>query len=353
MNQIKKFAIWKVFIFSALCAFSVSAQDIHFSQFYQSPLNLNPALTGVMNCTQRFVANYRSQWAGVAGGANAYNTYSASYDQKIAVGQTDYFGVGGTFWGDVAGELNFGTTQGRLSGSFAKFMGGDRKSSNYLSVGVDAALTQRRVRDFDARWPSQHNGNGGFDAGLPGEVINNPDFLFLDLSAGLIWFSVLDENNSFYAGAAIGHLNQANISFLNDDVSLYNKYTVHAGGEFAMGESMSILPGAIALFQGPHREYNGGANVRFKLGDGRTAGQFFQVGAWMRMANNFDGSLTSDAIILLARLESGNYGVGFSYDWTISELTNGAAGTPVGAFEFSFTYLICNDLNRGVYCPTF
>jgi len=69
---------------------TVKAQDIHFSQFYMSPLNLNPAMTGVMNCKTRFVANYRNQWASVLK-ANAYNTYSASYDQKVPVGREDYF----------------------------------------------------------------------------------------------------------------------------------------------------------------------------------------------------------------------------------------------------------------------
>ena len=89
-------------------------QDIHFSQFYMSPLNLNPALTGVMNCNQRFVANYRNQWASVLG-SSSFNTYSASYDRKIPVGQYDYFGVGGTLWGDVAGDADFQTLQARLS----------------------------------------------------------------------------------------------------------------------------------------------------------------------------------------------------------------------------------------------
>ena len=77
----------------ALGALSISAQDIHFSQFYLSPLNLNPAMTGVMNCNIRLVANYRNQWASVLR-SNAYNTYSVSYDQRIPVGRYDYFGWG-------------------------------------------------------------------------------------------------------------------------------------------------------------------------------------------------------------------------------------------------------------------
>ncbi len=104
----------KVLLFAVgIClAGLVSAQDIHFSQFYMSPLNLNPALTGVMNCNMRVVGNYRNQYASILK-SNAFNTYSVSYDQKIPVGRYDYFGVGGTLWGDKAGSAGFGTVQAR------------------------------------------------------------------------------------------------------------------------------------------------------------------------------------------------------------------------------------------------
>lgn len=101
-------------LFSIVLSWGIQAQDIHFSQFYMSPTNLNPALTGVMNCKMRFVANYRNQWAPVIGFANSFNTYNMSFDQKIPVGRYDYFGFGGTFgvikrvhWISVPFNLNF------------------------------------------------------------------------------------------------------------------------------------------------------------------------------------------------------------------------------------------------------
>ncbi|GAB1398132.1 hypothetical protein MASR1M65_29120 [Saprospiraceae bacterium] len=109
-----------------------------------SPLNLNPALTGVMNCNMRLVGNYRNQYASILK-SNAFNTFSVSYDQKIPVGRYDYFGVGGTLWGDKAGSAGFGTVQARLSGSYSKRMSGSRYSSNYLVFGADLGLSQRRI----------------------------------------------------------------------------------------------------------------------------------------------------------------------------------------------------------------
>lgn len=114
-------------------------------------------MTGVMNCNIRLVANYRNQWASVLR-SNAYNTYSVSYDQRIPVGRYDYFGVGGTFWGDRAGEANFSTLTGKLSASYSKRMGGYRSQANYLVVGAEAGVAQRSIDFLKLRWGLQHDG---------------------------------------------------------------------------------------------------------------------------------------------------------------------------------------------------
>ena len=182
---------------------ALDAQDIHFSQFYMSPLNLNPAMTGVMNSQVRVVGNYRNQWASVLK-SNAFATYSVSYDQRIPVGRYDYFGVGGTFWGDKAGQSDFKTLQGRMSLSYSKRMGGYRSKSHYLVVGVDGGVSQRSIDFLALQWGSQHDGEGGFDGTLSsGEDFDRDNFLFADLSAGLLWFTVLDDRNSFYLGGGI------------------------------------------------------------------------------------------------------------------------------------------------------
>lgn len=333
-----------------LSSTKLSAQDIHFSQFYMSPLNLNPAMTGVMNCTKRAVINYRNQWAPSLG-SNAYNTQSASYDVKLSVGQNDFFGVGGTMWNDVAGESRFGTTQGRLSFSYSKKMSGNNKSSHHLVVGADAGMTQRRINPSDLRWPSQHDGNGGFDPTLSGEIIPNDNITYADLSAGLLWFSNLSKENNFYIGAAMHHLNQANVSFLGVVASLFTRTTVHGGGQFYMNKKMSVLPGFIVMFQGPHREYNVGSSVRWKIGNARANNSNFQLGLWYRSGVNDNQGWHTDAAIVSSRMDFGNYGIGFSYDLTLSKLRDAAVGN--GSFEFSLTYLICGDQSRGVYCPTF
>ncbi len=330
------------------------AQDIHFSQFYMSPLNLNPAMTGVMNCNMRFVGNYRNQYGSILK-ENAYQTYSFSYDQKIPVGRYDYFGVGGTLWGDKAGSAGFGTVQARLSGSFSKRMSGSKGSANYLVFGADLGLSQRRINYTALRWGSQHNGNGGFDPNLsPNEfTFDRDNFLFLDMSAGLLWFSVWDKNNAFYLGGAFSHLNRANQSFDSDIYDgLYSKFTIHSGLDYIFPYSrFGLSPGIVTFIQGPSLQVNGGVNLKFLLSGNRRTYEAFQFGTWVRLANKVDSGILADALILSTRFDYEQFGIGFSYDMNISSLRQ--ATNLNGSFEFSGIYNICGPERRNVYCPRF
>ena len=330
---------------------TLKAQDIHFSQFYMSPMTLNPALTGVMNCNTRIVGNYRNQWASVLG-KSAYNTYSISYDQKLPVGRYDYFGFGGNIWSDVAGSLDFQTLTLKLSGAYSRKVGGDRRKANYLVMGAEAGASQRSINFLHAQWPSQVN-DGEFDPTIPSGEGDIPDnFLFGDVGLGLLWFSVINKNTNYYAGAAINHLNQANLSFFRPDEveKYYTKIVFHAGGELPLNSNVSLIPGAVFFHQGPSLEINGGTSFRFALDNGGED-QSFQFGGWVRLARHFEKPLLVDAIILSTRVDYANWGIGFSYDINVSSLSEESRGN--GGFEFSMIYLVCGPQNRGVYCPKF
>jgi hypothetical protein len=85
----------------------VKAQDIHFSQYYASPLTLNPALTGLINGDFRAVANYRGQWFSIptTSAAAPYNTYQGSFDASVFRKKlkNSGLGLGAMFYADEAG----------------------------------------------------------------------------------------------------------------------------------------------------------------------------------------------------------------------------------------------------------
>lgn len=331
---------------------SLNAQDIHFSQFYLSPLNLNPAMTGVMNCNIRFTSNYRNQWASVLRD-NAFNTYSFSYDQKFNAGRYDYFGIGGTFWGDRAGEANFSTQTGKLSFSYSKRMGGTKKQAQYLVAGAEIGGAQRSIDFLNLRWGTQHDGAGGYDPTLSSQEtsFDRDNFLFADMGAGLLWFMVFDEFSNFYAGGSFHHLNRANQSFSSTgEELLYSRWTVHAGGEFRLNPKFGLTPGVIVMSQGPSFQINAGTGAKFFFGN-REAPQAFHMGLWTRIANDAEASLLSDAVIVSTRFDVNNISLGFSYDINISPLNRATNGQ--GSYEFALIYKICNLSRSAVYCPDF
>ena len=79
------------------------AQDMHFTQFYSSPLYLNPAMTGLNVCS-RVTLTYRNQWPGIA---RSFNSYMLASDHFISDAK---IGVGMIMANDQAGSGNLMTT---------------------------------------------------------------------------------------------------------------------------------------------------------------------------------------------------------------------------------------------------
>src|SRR3989339_584261 len=120
MNKSRKIK-FNSFLITALLLFSLQsslyAQDIHFSQFNASPLNLNPALTGGFDGDLRLIGNHKRQWLAFT---NAYRTFSVSADARLNQLQLyrSNISVGLLFNNDVAGDANFSTNQIKLAASY-------------------------------------------------------------------------------------------------------------------------------------------------------------------------------------------------------------------------------------------
>jgi hypothetical protein len=235
-------------------------------------------------------------------------------------------------------------------------MGGYRKQASYLVMGAEVGLANRGINLLEARWGSQ-NRDGVFDGTInSGETIFTQDgrdnFLFADVSAGLLWFSVFDENNNFYIGGAYDHINRANQSFdPNKFVPLFSKFTIHTGGEFEMTDRVTLLPGIVGFLQGPYLQVNGGTSMRFLLGNSKRSTEAIQFGLWTRLGNAFNSGLLMDALIVSTRFDYSQFSIGFSYDLNMSSLR--PASRMNGGFEFALQYKICGNERRNVFCPNF
>ncbi len=323
----------------------LQAQDPHFSQFYNAPLALNPALTGLIDGDFRLLANYRTQWQSVA---TPFRTMAISADASVMkqILSRDVMGVGLLIMNDQAGKSELRNTQVQLSLAYSKALNAD--GNNLLSFGGQVGYAQQRINFSKLLFENQFDG-GALNPGLPsGEQFSQEQFGHFDFSAGLAWSYTPDSYNSYYAGAAVYHLNEPNISFLdNAEELLYMRKTFFAGAEIRVNHAIGIVPRAVYLQQGPSSELVAGALLKMVMG---------KFSDFNRLSAFYFGGMHrfGDAQILIARLDYGPVGFSFSYDVNLSNLKQGSKGR--GGTEIAIMYKY--KINRGrrhlpVRCPTF
>ncbi|MCC7244319.1 MAG: PorP/SprF family type IX secretion system membrane protein, partial [Saprospiraceae bacterium] len=240
---------------------TLTAQDPRFSQYYASSWNLNPALTGVFNGRWRATANYRDQWGSFLSPV-PFRTYAAAFESRFQVGAGDDFasvGIGAMH--DEAGTARFQQNKVQVGGAFLKQLSGGRnRTEHYLSAGAQLGFGQHSIdwgelwftRQFDA---VNERPDASLSSGEPNA--NASSKAYLDFNAGLLWYAVFKNDGFFYIGGAMHHLNQPVISLANDNrETLYSRWTGHMGGQFPVTETISLLPGIMAMNQGPAFETN-------------------------------------------------------------------------------------------------
>src|ERR1035438_4013016 len=125
---------------------SAIAQDVHFTQYFTSPLTLNPAMTGLVADDIRFATNYRTQWNAVS--PNPYITGTASFDIAMLKGKLpegDALGMGMMVLYDKSGTGGLTNTTAGLSLAYHKAFGYDRQQ--HISIGIQGNFVQKTL-DF-------------------------------------------------------------------------------------------------------------------------------------------------------------------------------------------------------------
>jgi len=316
------------------------SQDVHFSQFMNSSFLYNPGMTGMVNGDHRALLNYRSQWGGVA---DAYNTYSFTYDTKAfkKASNKAKMGIGIGAFKDVAGDTEFGTTSILFSSSAILKLDG----SNSLSVGLQGGVMQNSINN-NMRWGSQYDGNGYNAAISSGEdgLFDSTPFVG-DFNAGVVWNygtseATITSNDLFSAqlGLSVNHLSRQRIKLTNFEEKIYNRFTFNGKSFIGIQSSpYAIIPGFIYQKQGPSSELVLGAYGRTKLkNEARYTGIFkesaMSIGLFYRVG---------DALIPKIGLEIFNFNLGISYDITTSGLSGG------NAMEFSLQYIVPSAMLYG------
>tara|TARA_B100001093_G_scaffold185464_1_gene178212 strand:+ start:1279 stop:2307 length:1029 start_codon:yes stop_codon:yes gene_type:complete len=337
-----------IIIGSLFIGFTSYAQDFHLSQYWASPLNLNPALTGVMEDNVRFAANYRNQWYKYT----TFTTYAVSMDANLFRKKLkgNFLGVGLGFYQDLEGEGEFKNTGVNLSLSYNQQFSG-RNAKHYLGLGFQAAYLTKQINLKDLIYGSLFEFNNNTD---PIDFAGYNSKSFLDFGSGINYFVNIKNKHSIGGGFAVSHIASPNVSFgSNDEDVLYRKFSANLSARIELNnEVFSIIPIFLFQKQGPHSELDFGSYIRFLIDDKNNTALY--VGAQYRLAAYQENKLGADSFILGVRGEVQSLDVGFSYDVNTSDLRN--SQTFMGGPELYVIYTIANSKSRYremLNCPKF
>ena len=204
---------------SLLQSMTAHAQDPAFSQFFSSPLNINPALTANINADWRVISNLRNQWIGPA---SPYMSGTASFDRKIfqnkmaGVPEGNVWGIGGMLLYDYAFSGIVKSTYLSTNLSYRMKLAENYMYTHKLGVGFGAIYGRRHI-DFERlNFEDQFDG-AGFNTNLPtGEIALQNMKPYISASAGLT-YSLTSEISNFDIGVAAFHFNGPKQTFLKDE----------------------------------------------------------------------------------------------------------------------------------------
>ena len=329
-----------VFIFVLLLTTVVKAQDPHFSQFFASPLTLNPAFTGKFDGKWRLAANHRDQWPSIP---KAYVTTSASVDFAILknkIPENDVFGVGISGVSDASANSALKLNYGSLSFSYHKAL--DENGYNTIGAGFQGTYSSM-VLDISKLTFADELGQNGFVRGTTAEVFSNgKNQSYLDMNAGVLYSGSTNGENNYYLGVSMYHINRPKVSFKDKNWYLSGRLTVHGGGSFPVSDVVALNVSAIYQAQNKASEtVLGGALALNANGDNINPTNVY-IGSWIRL---------NDAVIPYVGLEFSGLRIGASYDVNISSLK--AATGNRGGSEISIIYINRKKETKGIPCPRF
>ena len=329
-----------VCICTLLASQFVNAQDPHFSQFFASPLTLNPAFTGKFSGTWRLAANHRDQWPSIP---KAYVTTSASLDfpiLKSKIPDNDVFGVGISGLTDASANNILKLNYGSVSMSYHKAL--DENGYSTIGAGFQATYSSLNVDITKTTFESMLTQNGFTDESKREVLSNGNQQGYFDVNAGLLYSGSTNGQNNFYLGASMYHINRPKVGFIDKNWYLSGRISIHGGGSFPLSDLITVHTSLIHQIQNKASETTIGAAIAANLSQDAEKPSAIYLGSWVRF---------NDAIVPYLGLEFGGLRIGVSYDFNISNLK--AATSSRGGSEFSIIFIKRPADYQGIPCPKF
>ena len=323
------------------------SQDLHFSQWFNSPLTTNPANTGfIPDADYRIGANFRNQYVNIL--SVPYKTISIYGDMQLLRERFEngWLGLGGVLLRDVAGSGNLTSTKAYGSLAYHQMIG----YSSLLTAGFNVGWANKHIDVSRLKLPDQFNkATGFFDAGIPSSVVfDNANTSYMDIQLGMNYAYFPSENLYLNGGFSVHHINRPKETFFasssNFDNRLARRYIGFLNATIKMSDVVILNPMAYYSNQSKASEFVVGGNFNYNLsGDGVVQ---LSGGLYYR---------SSDAVIPMLGFQWNDFRMTFTYDVTASSLSK--YNNSRGAVEFSLVkhgfFSEFTGSKRQSLCPTF
>mgnify|MGYP001791412609 CR=1 FL=1 len=238
------------------------------SQYYVSPININPALVGSSDLPL-VTTQYRSQWNDFAYSypiniASAIYPITQPYSPRIPVG-----GLGVAFVRERAGMQGWLThTELQLAGAYNLPI--DFRQKHVISLGLATSYLQRTLNFESIRWGSQYDATVGYDPSISSSVpVVRNRLGYFSADAGIVWSYNSFKNTlispwEWTSGLTISHLNRPDVSFTDSEQQLPVTLTWHGSASYRK-YYWKISPQALVLWQQSRYHINIGAYTQYQV----------------------------------------------------------------------------------------
>ena len=326
--------------FMIFLQFFCTAQDIHYSQFFNSPMNVNPASTGLFNGDKRIMGSFRDQWRSVP---VPWTTFSAAYDQKIYPGKSDdnFWGLGLMFNYDRQGDSKISLSNFNVLASYNIIL----NKNNILTFGAMLGYAGRAFNETGLTWDQQWDGIM-FDPTLPsGENFDIHRINFIETAAGINYRYQVSERTKFDLGVGAFHLVEPNVNYDPSKPSaLPRRYSFSLNTSLQLASSIDLLLSGVHQFQNTYNVTAAVGQLKLYANQKRGTTTNFYLGAGYRF---------SESLFPMVAVEYNDIYVSFSYDIDQSGFNNVTNGR--GGPELHFRYIIKSVKPLGLFkaCPIF
>lgn len=303
-----------------------ASQDVLFSQFYASPLSINPANTGDHNRYWKFMNNYRSEWKSAI---NPFISASLGYDQQVYLLEKR-FSAGVFYIYDRSGPFLLSKNKFYLSAAY------HHEKPNFIyNAGLQIGIASEKFDSKSLTFPDQYDITlGEFNPNLPtSEEALYKRIFYPDINIGI---SIRRRIGRFIpnAGISIYHINKPNLSFQEaDDNYLANKKMFHMGGQFYITKKLHLHPDILVINQIKFNTLFIGTKAGIDVPRNLYELKNFYIGSYLMVGENSG----TNVFIFSTGLVFYNLQIGISYDYNITGLNTQAYNR--GAIEISIVYL--------------